>query len=156
MPLLRAGKHPLSFPAWTHTPRRKELSLPQTCQALVTGPSALTCWLPPWELGKQLYKRSFTKPLTFLLLKQLQKRTATVWAYFIHIDVHSYQHGADDSSVAETQGQGVLLRGQEPGSPSRPSGQESIFSLLNLETVFTKPGEDPCTDQPCRLLKIGA
>ena len=68
----------LSFPASTHMPQRKEFSLPQTCWALTTGPSALTCLLSPRELRKQARKRAFIKPITFLLLKQLQKRTAAL------------------------------------------------------------------------------
>lgn len=78
MSLLWAGKHLLGFPTLTHVPWRTELSLPQTCPALAMQPSALTCWLLLWELGRQVHKQVCTKSLDFLLLKQLQKGTATL------------------------------------------------------------------------------
>lgn len=139
MPLLRAGKHPLSFPASTD---RAFLApnLPGFNRGTVSiNPPAGTAGAE--EAGSQV---SFHKATNLSAIKAATKEDSNIIdIFFTYIYVYSYQQGAEDSILAETRGQGALLRGQEPGSPSCPWGQESLLFLLYLATVLPNQARIP-------------
>lgn len=138
MPLLQAGKHPLSFPASTHRPWRTELSLPQTCQALTMEPSELSCWLSLQEPRKQVPKEALSKPPAFLLLEQLQEDSNITGVLYICIYMYIV---ISRVLMTSRTGSFAAWMGARQSSGS-PWGQELLLSFLYLATLFTKTDKD--------------
>lgn len=136
MPLLRAGKHPLSFPA-----SEDRVFLAPNLPGFNRGTVSINPPAGAEEAGSQA---SIHEATNLSAIKAATKEDSSVMEiFFIHIYVYSYQQGAEDSILAETRGQGALLRGQEPGSPSRPWGQECLLFLLYLATVLQNQARIP-------------